>query len=285
MSKRVLVLGGSGRFGRNATQAFQAAGWDVRQFNRATEDLRAAADGTDVIVNAWNPPYPDWADQVPRLHEQVQAAALAAEATVILPGNVYVFGAHTPSPWSERSAHAARNPLGRIRIQIERMYREGGGRTIVLRSGDYIDTEASGNWFDRVMTPALAKGRFVYPGNPDIPHAWGFLPDLCRAAVLLAEQRADLPDFADIPFPGYAATGNELATALAQVTGHQVRLSRMSWLPFRVAQPFWPMARSLLEMRYLWDTPHQLDGARFSALLPGFDHTHLEDALAQAVRA
>ena len=30
---------------------------------------------------------------------------------------------------------------------------------------------------------------------------------------------------------------------------------------------FWPMGRALCEMRYLWQRPHQLDGARLQALL------------------
>jgi hypothetical protein len=56
----------------------------------------------------------------------------------------------------------------------------------------------------------------------------------------------------------------------------------MSWLPLHLARPVWPMARCLVEMRYLWDTPHRLDGARLRALLPEFGVTPPETALAAA---
>lgn len=283
MTQTVLILGASGRFGRNAATAFRQAGWTVIAFDRTRDDLQGAARRADVIVNAWNPPYPDWARQVPGLHAQVIEAAKAAGATVIVPGNVYVFGAETPAPWRPDTPHRATNPLGRIRIEMEAAYRASGVRTIILRAGDFLDTEASGNWFDQIMIKPLARGRFTYPGNPDIAHAWAFLPDLTRAAVELAERRETLPTFCDVTYAGYTATGRDIAQALTQVTGRQVTLKQMSWLPLHLARPFWPMAGCLLEMRYLWNTPHRLDGAVFDALLPEFRQTPLIQAVAQAI--
>lgn len=283
MTQTVLILGASGRFGRNAATAFRQAGWTVVAFDRMRDDLQGAARRADVIVNAWNPPYPDWARQVPGLHAQVIEAAKAAGATVIVPGNVYVFGAETPAPWGPDTPHRATNPLGRIRIEMEAAYRASGVRTIILRAGDFLDTEASGNRFDQIMIKPLARGRFTYPGNPDIAHAWAFLPDLTRAAVALAERRKALQQFCDVTFPGYTATGRDIAQALTQVTGRQVTLKQMSWLPLHLARPFWPMAGCLLEMRYLWNTPHRLDGAVFDALLPEFRQTPLIQAVAQAI--
>ena len=282
MSQTVLVLGASGRFGRNAADAFAAAGWQVRRFDRTADTLTAAVRGVDVIVNAWNPPYPDWAAQLPRLHAKVIAAAKSVDATVIVPGNVYVYGADTPAPWSVTSPHVAINPLGKVRRDMERAYRDSGVRTILLRAGDFIDTEASGNWFDQIMIPRLGKGVFTYPGRPDIPHAWAYLPDLVRACVALAEMRHGLGQFEDVPYPGYTLTGSDIALALSQVCGRDIRLKQMNWLPLHLARPFWKMARSILEMRYLWDTPHSLDGARFHALLPEFTETPLTVALRRA---
>jgi len=90
---------------------------------------------------------------------------------VIVPGNVYVFGSGTPTPWSPDSSHAATNPLDKIRIEMKCAYHNDGVRTLILRGGNFIDTRASGNLFDRIMTKKLAKGVFVYPGDPTIPHA------------------------------------------------------------------------------------------------------------------
>lgn len=285
MTQTVLVLGASGRFGRNAALAFNKAGWNVRRFDRRYDNLITAAQGADVIVNAWNPAYPDWAADVPRLHAQVIEAAGYSGSSVIVPGNVYVFGSEAASPWSGETPHLARNPLGRIRARMEEAYRASNVRTIMLRAGDFIDTEPTGNWFDRVMIAGLSRGKFTYPGNPDIPHAWAYLPDLCRAAVQLAEIRHELPRFADVPFAGYTLSGRDISDGLSAIMDRQVRLTRMNWLPVRLARPFWRVAPHLLEMRYLWDTPHSLDGSLFDDLLPDFHETPLEQALASAIPA
>ena len=285
MNRTVLILGASGRFGRNAVQAFNSAGWAVRRYDRAQGDLVRAAWGADVIVNAWNPLYPDWVEHVPALTQQVIDVATKTGATVLIPGNVYVFGPQTPAPWAANSPHLAKNTLGRVRIEMEEAYARSGVQTIILRAGDFIDTCASGNWFDMIMTKHLKKGIFTYPGNPDIPHAWAYLPDMARAAVELVEMRDQLPEFNDIPFAGYTLTGREIANALSNVTGSGVRLKPFSYLPVLAAGPFWRMARHILEMRYLWETPHWLDASAFEALLPEFRQTPVEQALANAIPA
>ncbi|NVO56777.1 sugar nucleotide-binding protein [Rhodobacteraceae bacterium B1Z28] len=283
MTQTVLTLGSTGRFGRNAERAFRNAGWTVRSFDRKTEQLELAAQGVDVIVNAWNPPYPDWARLVPKLHQQVIDVASRTGATVIVPSNVYVFGADTPSPWSGETPHLAQNPLGRVRIEMEEAYRASTVRTIILRAGDFIDTCVSGNWFDQVMIRHLSRGRLVYPGNPGIRHAWAYLPDLARTAVALAEIRDNLPRFSDVPFAGYTLTGTEIAQCLSRVTGRDVSVKPMNWWPLHLARPFWRMAPHLLEMRYLWHVPHRLDGTHLADLLKEVEQTGLDDALRAAI--
>jgi len=279
----VLILGGTGRFGRNATEAFHTAGWDVHQFNRATDDLAKAARGMDVIVAAWNPDYHQWAKLLPNMHAQIRKAALANDATVIIPGNVYVFGKSTPAPWDDTTPHKATNPLGRLRIEMEAAYKREGVRTIIIRAGDFIDTAQSGNWFDLIMTKKLAKGVFTYPGRSDIAHAWGYLPDITRAAVMLAEMRKSLARFEDVAFPGYTLTGDQIATHIAKATGKPVKLTKLSWWPMRIVQPFMPDLKGLFEMRYLWNTPHQINDEKFSKLLPDFKETPVKSAIYSAL--
>lgn len=285
MTKTVLILGASGRFGRNAKDAFEAAGWNVHSFKRGSDDLGHMARTADVIVNAWNPPYNRWAAEVPGQTEEVIRAARLNDATVIIPGNVYVFGKDAPARFAPDTPHNAQNPLGRVRVEMEAAYRASGVKTIVLRGGDYIDTKASGNWFDMIMTKELGKGRFVVPGDADVPRAWAYLPDIARAAVALAERRDTLARFEDVAFPGYTLSGEDMRAALERVMGRPVRIKPMNWLPISIARPFWPLAKGILEMRYIWSKPHWLDGERFATLCPGFEHTAVDQALSTALRA
>lgn len=278
----VLVMGATGRFGRHAARAFAEAGWTVRRFDRSRDALAAAARGADVILAAANPSYEHWATVLPGLHEQIRAAALAQQATVLLPGNVYVFGPESPPPWGADSPHLAENPLGRIRREMEAGYRAAGVRTIVPRAGDFIDTAPSGAWFDRIVPKSRSGGALAYPGPPDLPHAWAFLPDLARAAVDLAAIRDRLARFEDVPFPGFTLTGAEIAAILSRVCGRTIGVRPFPWWQLHLARPFVPVVRHVFEMRWLWQLPHSLDGARFAALMPGFAATPVEEALARA---
>ncbi len=279
MQKTVLILGSSGRFGQSAKCSFSWAGWDVRTFNRTSDTLPDAAWGADLIINAWNPQYTDWARDIPKLTAKVIATAKDTGATVLIPGNVYNYGPDMPEVISEHTPHRALNPLGRIRIEMEQAYRDAGVRTLILRAGDFIDTQPSGNWFDRIITPKAGVGKIVYPGNPDIPHAWAFLPDVTDIAASLAGNLDALPRFADISVPGLTLTGHQLTDAIARVSGRPQKLKKMSWLPIQVARPFWSMAAPLLEMRYLWNTPHQIRSHVLQDFLPDFLPTSLDEAL------
>lgn len=279
MKNSVLILGSNGRFGRNAAEAFESAGWKVTRFNRATDDLQAAAQGKDVIVHSWNPLYPDWAKQVPALTKQVVAAAKTSGATVLIPGNVYIYGAQSDGNWTDSAPTNAQNPMGKIRIQMEATFRDAKIPTIILRSGDYIDIEASGNWFDKIIAAKASKGILSYPGELDADRNWAFLPDIAKAAVQLCEMRADLEPFQQVLYPGLNFSAIQLAQTAQLISIGKIRLKKFAWWPIRLLQPFWAMARSLNEMSYLWSLPHRLDGTTLARLLPN----HKPQTLAQVL--
>ena len=283
MPKTALILGPTGRFGRHMTAALSRHGWHTRAFNRATDDLQKAAEGVDLIVNGWNPKYTDWAAQVPTLTRQVIAAAETSGAAVLLPGNIYVYGQDIPPVIGPETPHRAMHPLGQIRRKMEDAYRDAGVKTVILRAGDYIDTEPSENWFHKIIVAHLAKGRVSYPGPMTLPHAWAFLPDVAEAGVLVADRLEALPVFSDFMFEGYTLTGHELSQALGDAIGQNIKTKRMSWLPIQMARPFWAEAKHLVEMRYLWRRPHRPDGRALARFIqPNFKPTPLHQALQTA---
>lgn len=282
MTRTALILGSSGRFGRHMADALTRHGWTIRRFNRASDDLNEKAHGADLIVNAWNPPYSKWAAQVPDLTRAVIAAAKVSGAAVMIPGNVYVYGQDLPGVLSPNTPHRSTHPLGKIRRDMEDAYRASGTKTVILRAGDYLDTEASGNWFDMIIAAKIAKGRISYPGPLDRAHAFAFLPDLAEAGARLVGQLDDLPTVTEATFDGFTLTGAELAAALTRALGRPIRAKQMSWLPIQIARPFWSEAKPLLEMRYLWQCPHRVDGTVLDALVPDAVRTPIDDALRQA---
>lgn len=281
MNRTVLVLGASGNFGRRAAEAFQAAGWQVRTYQRGS-DMTTAAKGMGLIVNAMNPPnYHHWDRLIPAITAQVITAAQSSGATVLVPGNVYVYGTQ-PGPWGPDTPHRPCSRKGTIRAAMEAEYRgaaKRGLRVIVLRGGDFVDPDSAATIWRMVMLKGVAKGKLTALGDPAARRAYAWLPDMARAAVALAETEG-LPAFADVPFAGVSVSLNDMAARLQVLTGKPMKIGGFPWWALRLSSRFWELGRELLEMRYLYNLDHALDPTPMQALLPQFKGVGLDTMLA-----
>jgi nucleoside-diphosphate-sugar epimerase len=299
----VLILGAHGRLGAAAAQAFAAAGWRVLQHGRRatpgwlnqpladTEALAAAAAGAQVVLYAVNPLYTQWPALLLPLARQGMDLAQRLGALFMLPGNVYNFGDDLPALLTEDTPEHPNHEKAALRIQLEREMAERAQapqplHSVVLRAGDFFGA-GSGSWMDLAIAKSLrSKGRLVYPGPLDLPHAWAYLPDLAQAFVALAT-RPPLARHSRWHFAGHTLTGQQLLEGLANAAVAQglprPRTSVMPWWPIQLAAPFAPMLRALLRMRYLWQRPHALAGERLAAHCGPLPHTPLAAALAATV--
>lgn len=82
-----------------------------------------------------------------------------------------------------------------------------------------------------------------------------------------------------ILFEGYTLSGVGMAEHLADAAGRDIGVQPMFWLSIQLARPLWPMAKHLLEMRYLWGTPHMLVSDRLRSLCPGYRDTPVHEVL------
>lgn len=305
-TRRVLILGANGRFGLAAAQAFDAAGWDVMAQVRRTaaadmprrtrtivaplhdvDAIVGLAAGADAVVYAVNPSdYTLWAAELLPMARQGMDIAERLGARFALPGCVYNYGAAMPATLSADTPQRPSTRKGQLRVDFEAELRGRAPRlrSVILRAGDYFGA-GSGNWFDQVVVKSLPKGSLAYPGTPTVAHAWAYLPDMARAMVGLCELDT-LPDFVDIPFAGSTLTGNQLMDAIDSVArradiGGAPRFKRagVPWWLFRAMALAMPLWREILEMRYLWETPHGLDGQALARWLPAFRATPLPAAL------
>ena len=315
MTRRtVLVLGANGRFGSAAVKAFTDAGWRVlAQARRAqptlpsgvevlniplgeTEALAAAAAGAEVVVHAVNPPYTDWEASMMPLGRQGLDLAERLGALFMLPGNVYAYGEAMPARLDEDTPERPTNAKGRLRAALEGEMRgraeAGRLRAVVLRAGDFYGS-GEGSWLDLSIAKDLAKGRLVYPGPLDLPHAWAYLPDLARAFVAVAERSVPegTPAFETLHFAGDTLTGAQLldlieaaAADIGAAPAGGFRRGGMPWGVIRLMGAFVPNLKAVAEMSYLWRVPHALDGARLAARVGPIPATPPRQALAQALR-
>jgi nucleoside-diphosphate-sugar epimerase len=133
----VLILGSRGRLGAALVQAFSKREWIVFQQTRARRtgdgervigaDARYAkvilqalrnesgSKRIDVVINACNPIYTRWATESLPINAAAIEVARALNATLLVPGNVYNFGADM----TERLVNDTPQSAERVRVVFE----------------------------------------------------------------------------------------------------------------------------------------------------------------------
>ncbi|WP_332741238.1 NAD-dependent epimerase/dehydratase family protein [Hydrogenophaga sp.] len=311
-SGTVLVLGGRGRFGLAAVQAFARGGWRVLAQMRpgaqaprvggvqwltlplgtadavqALVDQVRQAGGASVVVHALNPNQytrPAWEREAWPMLQAGMRAARSLGATLMLPGNVYNFGRSMPELLMEGAPYRPSMAMGQIRSameeRLEAATQRGELRAVVVRAGNFYG-QGEGTWLDRAMLTGIRRGKLVFPGPMDVATPWAYLPDLAQTFVAVAGVRHSMPAFEQLHFSGHTLTGRDWVGALQPLARGQgwlreneaLRVAGMPWLPIRALGTVMPTLGALAALRYLWNQPHRLDNRRLRALIGGEPHT------------
>jgi len=302
----VAILGAAGRNGDAVARAFLDTGWRVRGVARGAkvktlaagvepvsadafdrDALIAACAGADVIAHTLNPPYDDWTDTIIPLAENVLAAAEAAGATIMIPGNVYNFGYTIRPDTDEDAPFSGDTEKARLRIAMEALYERAawqkGVRTIIIRAGDFFGGTRPESWLDLMILKDLKKDRMTWPGPWNLVHAFAYLPDLAETFVRVAERRGETDPFTVLHFRGHAVTGEEMHAAAETAAGRPLKRANTPWILLRAIGLFNPVLREIVKMSYLWRVPHSLANGRLEALIGPEPHRPLETALAEAI--
>ena len=308
-NRNVLVLGATGGIGGEVARQLRDAGWQVRALKRGAKtsvehkegmtwvggdalnrrDVLDAAEGCSVIVHAVNPPgYRRWSELVLPMLDNTIAAAIAQNATIVLPGTVYNYGPDAFPVLTEASPQHPVTRKGAIRVELERRLLEAsrrGARVIIVRAGDFFGPKVGNSWFSQgLVKPGQPVKAVSNPGDRGVGHQWSYLPDVARTMVELLARRDTLDAFASFHMAGHwDADGTQMATAIKRVvgrlTGAEPRVTRFPWWLLTLASPFMATFRELREMRYLWRTAVRMDNARLIAVLGHEPHTPLDEAI------
>ena len=245
--RRALVLGATGGIGGETAAALLRQGWQVVAMVRNaskeaagrkagplagarwiagdamnTGDVRRAADGTDVIVHAVNPPgYRNWGDLVLPMIDNSIAAAKAVGARVVLPGTIYNYGRDAFPELKEDSPQHPVTEKGGIRVELEhRLERASteGAPALIVRFGDFFGPVPGNSWFSQGMvTPGKKLGAITYPGKRGVGHAWAYLPDARETIARLLDRANKLEPFARLNFAGHwDADGTAMTSTIAE---------------------------------------------------------------------
>lgn len=310
---KALVMGARGRLGLALVRAFRDHGWDVLAQCRPgttgqepgvhwlpcdsadSAALAQAAAGASVVVHAMNVDYTQWERVAPQQMNEAIAAARQLDALLMFPGNVYGYGSGMPAVLTPQTRPQPDTRKGRLRVQLEQTLRDSGVRAVIVRAGDFYGC-GSGSWLDRSIVKDIKKGKLAFFGSPEVATPWAYLPDLAATFERLAQRlalgsrTAGVEEFA---FAGHVLSGRDWARLLQPLAqrqgwlpaGGQFKLGGLPWGLFKALSWAVPIFRELLEIRYLGQTPHQLDGSKLAGLLgPELPATPPDKAVAQALK-
>jgi len=324
--RTALVVGATGGLGAEVARQLLTQGWRVRALTRhagmaelvaadgsalsglrgvdwrlgdamKAADVLDAAQGVQFIIHAANPPrYSHWRElALPMLTHAIEAAR-ASGARLILPGNVYNFGPDAGYCVSEASPQRPLTRKGAVRVEMEQLLRQAADdrqrpvRSLVLRAGDFFGGHAPASWFQTLMVkPGKHLKQVTYPGEPNVGHAWAYLPDLAATMIRLMEiDLADPQRLAPcevLHFGGHwMARGIDMAEAVRRASGvPTLPIKAMPWGMLMMLTPFVRVLREMREMRYLWQVPLQLDNRKLLALLGQEPHTPQDEAVQQSL--
>src|SRR5258708_29054601 len=97
----------------------------------------------------------------------------------------------------------------------------------------------------------------------------------------LVECEHPMRDYEVFHFGGHwLERGVEMAEEVCRVRGiSSRRIKPFPWWAIKLASPFVNVCHEMLEMRYLWQVPLQLDNSKLRALIGTESHTPIEAAL------
>ncbi|MBW9071633.1 NAD(P)H-binding protein [Agrobacterium tumefaciens] len=300
-----LILGVNGGVGSQVSRMLQQRGWRVRAMTRqrtstgATDgvervigdamnrqDVMDAAKGVSLIVHAVNPPgYRNWESQVLPMLDNTIAAAEASGARIVFPGSVYNFGPDAFPLLTEDSPQKPFTRKGALRVEMERRLKMASMRgvpVLIVRAGDFFGPDARNNWFSQMLVKPGKPVRSVRnPAAPHAGHQWAYLPDVAETIGRLLDRADELPAFAVYHMEGFwDFDGLQLVEAIERVVGHPVRRRQLSWSGIKLAAPFVPLFREVLEMQYLWQMPIRMSNRRLTDFLGTEPRTPIDIAVA-----
>lgn len=249
------------------------------------ESAVAACRGASVVYFTAQPPYTEWPERFPPLLEGAIAGAAAADATLVVADNCYMYGP-VDGPLTEDLPYSATTRKGRTRAAMaERVltaHADGDVRATIGRASDFYGpgvTDSSVG--ERVFEPVLA-GKTVYLlGDPDAPHTYAYIDDFARGLIVLGEHEEALGDAWYVP-SGPTTTAREFVQMVGNAAGTDVSVRRLpSWL-FRIVSRFDATMAEVREMLYVFEEPFVLDHSKYEAAF-GADPTPHEDAIEATV--
>jgi hypothetical protein len=250
-------------------------------------------DGAAAVYHCMNPRYDTkvWEAELPRIQENLIAAAGKAGARLVVLDNLYAVGRTGGRAMDETTPSAPCSRKGAIRARLaaslQDAVRRGDVRAVTGRASDFFGPGGVLTAYgERFWTRLFAgKGAEVL-GNPDTLHTYHFIPDVAAGLAALGEAGDEASGASTgamwiLPCAPAGST-RQLVAGFAASTGMPVDVRRMPRPMVKLLGLFMPILREVDEMLYQWDEPYVADDRAFRARF-GVAPTAPDEAARQTV--
>ena len=237
---------------------------------RVRESVVEAVRGMDIVVHAATVPYPEWPRVVPLLAENALAAAEAAGATLVFPGNVYGYGHPRSRFVTEDHPQEPDTVKGRVRLGVERRFlqaHQDGRVDLVLPR--YPDVYGPGGMHEDlrpIFEGALTGKPCRWPLDADALHEFILNDDAAEAMLKLIGTPAAHGRAVHVPGPRPIVARDFIRLVYAIAGSGEPSVRVVGRGMYRLVGLFNAMARSSYEMAYLFADPILLDGTLYRSL-------------------
>ena len=301
------VIFGAGQVGPILAEKLVALGHEVRTVSRTEPrpvagaswfqgDItdrtfaRAAVRGASVVYHCANPMrYDQWEALLPPLTRGVHEAVAGSGARLVVLDNLYMYGSPEGGVIRDDSPMRPQSRKGALRAQLSEGYlaaqARGDFEVSVARAADFFGPRSARSApFHPLFFARLARDKSApVLGNPDVPHAHVYMPDVAQALLLLGTRPKPSTQPWLLP-----ATWNGTTRALIEIFGRMAGRHTKAWA---VPAWLWPLlgvwnseTRGIPEMLHQWNAPFALDDSRFRKEF-GMSTTPIEQAVLETLQA
>jgi nucleoside-diphosphate-sugar epimerase len=251
----------------------------------AAADLARAAAGAATLFNCVNPPYTKWKTEWPLISAAFISAAERTGARLVTTGNLYGYGPDS-GPMRADSPLRATGVKGAARATMWRDAQTAheAGRILAteVRAGDFFGPHVVDAAMGERVVPKILVGKKVQMlGGVDLPHSWGYMPDVARTMVAVA---ADESAFGRAWIvPALTISQRELVSALASAAGvNAPKIAVVGRQMLSALGLVVPQMRELKETLYQFSEPFIVDAAETTQRF-GLEPTSLAEAAAATI--
>ncbi len=273
VAQRLLARGLRVRIARRSAAPSRLAGVETVTLDvRDPAAVAKAAEGAAVVYHCVNPLYHQWPELLLPMTRGIVEGTARARARLVALDNLYMYG--DTACMNEATKVAPVSKKGALRAEAARAMLEADARgdlaVAIGRAADFFGPGATntGAFGDRFFARVLAGKSGECLGDPDMPHAYSYTPDVADGLVALGTR--------PLPAGGHARGVWMLPVQPAESTravigrfaaalGRPIGVSTVPGWLLRAMGLFSPMIREVVEMTYQFRQPFVVDDAKIRA--------------------